>query len=243
MSRRAIISIAESYIGYLEKKTNAQLENFTANAGSGNYTLFGQWYGAGWNGQPWCAMFVSYCADKAGVQTSIIPKHASCSVGVSWFKRVGRWHDRAGYTPEPGDIIYFTQNGKTAAHVGIVTKVDKNRVYTVEGNTSGGSTLIANGGGVAAKSYLLAYDKILGYGHPGYEEDEDLTPEKFAELYDHLNPMIKTIDDPKLPASLRPEVQKLLDTGAINGGTPFNVNAKDINMRLDTLKAIIVAKR
>jgi hypothetical protein len=74
-------------------------------------------------------------------------------------------------------------------------------------------------------------------------EDEDMTPERFAELYDQINPMIKSIDDPKLPASLRPEVQKLLDSGAINGGTPTGVNARDINLRLETLKAIIVAKR
>jgi hypothetical protein len=56
---RRLIETAESYVGYLEKATNAKLEDFTANAGSGNYTLFGQWYGKGWNGQPWCAMFVS----------------------------------------------------------------------------------------------------------------------------------------------------------------------------------------
>jgi hypothetical protein len=127
--------------------------------------------------------------------------------------------------------------------VGIVSKADDTRVYTVEGNTFGGSTLIDNGGSVARKQYSLSYNKILGYGNPDYEEGEDVTQDEFNKLYDAVNPMITSIDDPKLPDYLRPEVQKLLDSGAINGGTPANVNARDINMRLDTLKAIIVAKR
>ena len=39
-------------------------------------------------------------------------------------------------------------------HTGIVTAVNGDRFYTIEGNTSGASGIIANGGGVCAKSYL-----------------------------------------------------------------------------------------
>jgi signal peptidase I len=165
-----LLKVAHAYVGYLEKESDTQLEDFTANAGSGNYTVFGRWYGTGWNGQPWCAMFVSYCADVAGISASIIPKHASCAYGVSWFKRMNRWHDRYTYDPVPGDIIYFSNDGETPAHVGIVNAIKDGRVYTIEGNTSGGSELIANGGAVAQKSYLLTYKKILGYGNPAYVE-------------------------------------------------------------------------
>lgn len=171
-----MIQTAVSYAGYLEKATNSRLEEPTANAGSGNYTLFGQWYSM--NGCPWCAMFVSYCADKAGIATDIIPKHASCAMGVSWFRRAGRWHPREGFIPEPGDIVYFTHDGETPAHVGIVTRVLAGRVHTIEGNTSGGASLIANGGAVAEKSYPLTYKSILGYGKPEYEEDADMTIEE-----------------------------------------------------------------
>jgi hypothetical protein len=167
-----LIEVARSYVGYLEKASNSRLEDFKANVGNKNYTVFGQWYGPGWNGQPWCAMFVSFCADKAGIPTSIIPKHASCSVGVSWFQRAGRWRPRSGYTPKPGDIVYFTSNGATPAHVGIVTEVKNGYVYTVEGNTSSGKELEANGGAVAEKAYLLSSRYILGYGEPAYAEDE-----------------------------------------------------------------------
>lgn len=178
----ALIAEAERWVGYLEKETNMSLESFTANAGDENFTIFGKWYGL--NGFAWCAMFVSYVAWKAGVPASIIPKQKSCTAdGVAFFKKVGRWHPRAGYTPVPGDIIYFTNNGgKTAAHVGIVYNVDTSRVYTIEGNTSGGSTLISNGGGVAKKSYPLTYAKIYGYGNPSYAEDSDKDVELFERV-------------------------------------------------------------
>ncbi|SHI11515.1 CHAP domain-containing protein [Sporobacter termitidis DSM 10068] len=170
-----LAEIAASYVGYLEKATNAQLDSFTANAGRGNYTIFGQWYGM--NGQPWCAEFVSYCADRAGVTADIIPKHASCAVGIAWFQRAGRWHKPSSYVPQIGDIVYFTYDGLTAAHVGIVTGVDGTHIYTVEGNTGttkdkdGKDLLADNGGGVAKKSYALTSALIFGYGNPAYIPD------------------------------------------------------------------------
>jgi hypothetical protein len=168
---KKLIDAALADVGYLEKKSNAQLDDKTANAGSGNWTKFGAWYGCGLNGQPWCAMAVSRWANLAGIPETVIPKFASCGVGVSWFKQRGVWHKSAGYIPVPGDIIFFTHDGKSPAHVGVVERVDSTRVYTIEGNTSGGSELIDNGGGVAKKSYPLNYAKILGYAHPAYIDE------------------------------------------------------------------------
>lgn len=54
--------------------------------------------------------------------------------------------------PKVGDIVIFYRNG-TFTHTGIVIKVSGDRFWTVEGNTSGGSAIIANGGGVCQKSY------------------------------------------------------------------------------------------
>ncbi|UOO38262.1 CHAP domain-containing protein [Oscillospiraceae bacterium CM] len=211
VSSQKLVDVARGYVGYLEKKSNAKLEDFTANAGSGNFTIFGQWYEM--NGFAWCAMFVSYCAEKAGIPTSIIPKHASCAMGVSWFKHAGRWHDRK-YTPAAGDIIYFTHDGETPAHVGIVTGVSGSKVMTIEGNTSGGSTLIANGGGVAAKSYPLSYEKILGYGSPAYEE-EDMTYEQFCDYMDKYLSVAGTGDKPSAWAREATEAMKA--KGVFNG--------------------------
>jgi hypothetical protein len=161
-----LIAAAKADVGYLEKASDAKLDDKTANVGNKNYTKYGKWYGD--NGAPWCAQSVSYWAAEAGISTTIIPKHESCGVGMRWFKEAGRWHARDGYTPEPADIIYYTHNGTSPAHEGIVTAVMGGSVYTVEGNTSGGSTLVANGGGVAEKNYPLTYSKILGYAHPDY---------------------------------------------------------------------------
>ena len=60
---KTVITLAQEQIGYLEKKSNAQLDHKTANAGSKNYTKYNRDYvawGAG-GAQPmqWCGSFVS----------------------------------------------------------------------------------------------------------------------------------------------------------------------------------------
>ena len=83
-----LIGVAKTQIGYKEGPSASQMDGDTY-AGDYNYTKYGQWYGI--NPGAWCAMFVSWCADQAGIPTSIIPKHASCDVGMNWFKNNGRW--------------------------------------------------------------------------------------------------------------------------------------------------------
>ena len=41
---KKLIDQATHWDGYLEKKSNAQLDDFTANAGSGNFTCFARDY-------------------------------------------------------------------------------------------------------------------------------------------------------------------------------------------------------
>lgn len=53
-------------------------------------------------------------------------------------------------------------------------------IYTVEGNTSGGSTLVANGGGVFKKSYHSSYARISCIFRPKYKEGEALKVAKEA---------------------------------------------------------------
>jgi len=76
---------------------------------------------------------------------------------------------------------------------------------------------------------------------PRYQEDEEMTQEQFEAFYEKINPFIRTIDD--VPDWMKPEVRKLLDAEIINGGTVKAANPDDINMRLETLKAIVVAAR
>ena len=56
-------------------------------------------------------------------------------------------------------------------------------IYTVEGNTSGGSTLVANGGGVFKKSYPSSYARISCIFRPKYKDGEALKVAKEALKY------------------------------------------------------------
>ena len=144
-----LIQIAKSEIGYLEKASNSQLDSKTANAGENNYTKYWRDIKPDYQGQPWCAAFVSWCMMKAfGLDTAKkLLKHwpyVYCPTMVDLFT--------LNANPKMGDIVIFKHNGEFT-HTGIVIKVSGDRFWTVEGNTSGGSTIIANGGGVCQKSY------------------------------------------------------------------------------------------
>lgn len=52
------------------------------------------------------------------------------------------------------------------------------------------------------------------------------------------NPVYQDIED--VPAYWRPTVQKLLDAGVLNGGTPATENATDVNLSMDTVKGIVL---
>lgn len=142
--RNEIVEKAKEYLGYKEGKNND--------------TIFGTWYGL--PNQPWCAMFISYCADKVGIPQDIIKRFASCTAGFNWFKEKG--HATKGHiVPAPGDIIFFiwNQNNTTPDHVGIVEYVENGKVHTIEGNRSD-------------KVQMFEYDlnswQIYGYAQPAY---------------------------------------------------------------------------
>ena len=145
-----VILIAKNEIGYLEKKSNSQLDSKTANSGSANYTKYWRDIKSSYQGQPWCACFVSWCFMKAfGLdKAKKLLKHwpyVYCPTMSGLFT--------LNANPKVGDIVIFKHNG-TFTHTGLVTAVVGDRFYTIEGNTSGASGIIANGGGVCAKSYL-----------------------------------------------------------------------------------------
>lgn len=57
------------------------------------------------------------------------------------------------------------------------------KIYTIEGNTSAGSTLVANGGCVAQKSYDLTYNRIAKIWRPKYKSNEASKVIKMAQRY------------------------------------------------------------
>ena len=56
-----------------------------------------RWYGFDHRIE-WCAVFVSWAANQAGVLNDKIPKFAGVATGIEWFKSRGQWQSR-GYFP------------------------------------------------------------------------------------------------------------------------------------------------
>ena len=187
-----MIRVALAEEGYLEKRTNDMLESKTANAGSNNYTKFGRDMGC--NGQPWCDAFVDWCFKKAygtaeakallGGWSNYTPTSAQ------YFKNMHQWFT----TPQRGDVIFF-KNSQRICHTGIVLEVKNGRVYTIEGNTSGGSTLEANGGCVAKKNYPLGYNRIAGYGRHKYSNTPTAVPLNTSDYYPKYTGTSNSISD------------------------------------------------
>ena len=179
-----LLKTANDEIGYLEKKSNAYLDNKTANAGENNYTKYWRDLKPEWQGEPWCDAFVSWCflktfgADMAqkllcgGLYSYYTPASAN------YFKAHKQWYT----TPRSGDVVYF-QVGGNIGHTGIVEDYKNGYVITIEGNTSGASGVIQNGGGVCRKTYKYGSSYISGYGRPNYGMVvEDLNEEQTRKI-------------------------------------------------------------
>ena len=166
-----VIKIAKAEVGYLEKKSNKDLDSKTANAGKANYTKYGKWIGM--NGDYWCASFVSWCFCTAygydiGKKLLCGAYSAACEVIRKNFINKKQYHTFLTGA-KPGDVIFFKGSRHSGAnHIGIIYKVADGKVYTIEGNTSGASGVVDNGGGVAKKSYKTTDTHVLGYGRPDY---------------------------------------------------------------------------
>lgn len=68
--------------------------------------------------------------------------------------------------------------------------------------------------------------------------NEERVRELTLEVVRQQNPIYHDIKD--VPAYWRPHIQKLLDAGILNGGTPEDVNPTDVNLTLDTIKGIVL---
>ncbi len=221
-----VIRIAENEVGYLEKKSNSNLYDKTANAGTGNYTKYWAEIKPEWNGQAWCACFVTWCFVQA-FGKDIAKKLLKHYPYVYCPTMSGLFHLNAN--PKRGDIVIFKRNG-TFTHTGIVTSVNGDYFTTIEGNTSGGSTIIANGGAVCKKGYYNSNLPGTKFCTPDWSlvEEDELMSKEYEELkteiaglkaaVDKLNDkMIYNYMDENMPEWARPTIQKMMDKGLLQG--------------------------
>ena len=181
--KETVLRIALGEVGYVEKETNAQLDDADANAGDENYTKYARdldklhFYNGRKNGCAWCDVFVDWCFVKAyGEEAAlamtfqprwgILNKGAGCRYSREYYEEFGRLFEE----PKTGDQVFFyNEDGTRVCHTGLVWKVDEAYIYTVEGNTSSQAGVVDNGGSVNEKKYLRTDKRLAGYGRPYYE--------------------------------------------------------------------------
>ncbi len=200
-----LIEIASAEVGYLEKATNAHLDSHTANAGRANYTKYARdlfragYYNGNKNGYAWCDVFVDWLfwklcdQDKDKAQELICQTGslgAGCRYSANYYRKAGRFYN----SPKVGDQIFFGPSG-AETHTGLVYHVNDKYVFTIEGNTSGASGVVANGGGVCRKQYLLGYSKISGYGRPRYDKEITVDGQWDTDLTERLQEIFGTTKD------------------------------------------------
>ena len=147
--RQDILGVALTQIGYEE----------TGN----NDTKYGTWYGLPYN--PWCAMFVTWCARQADIPTDVLKRSAKADprsgyFGISCFYSSQR-------LPSPGDLFFTTGN----THVGLVYYVEGEYFYTIEGNSN--PNLSTDGYCVISNKRKLSDFKFASPAYKGGDKDHN----------------------------------------------------------------------
>lgn len=187
------IELAE--VGYLEKASNAYLDDKTKNAGYNNITKY--WrdlrklgrmaiYGyskesdfVGGVDWPYCAAgqdwsFVKALGEERASELLLHGTSAfiNCQTMYTKAKAAGRIVNK----PQAGALALFYNSSNKHYHVEFIYKVDDTRFYTIGFNTSGASSVVANGGGVCAKKYVIA-STAAHFFLPEYKEKAEVTEE------------------------------------------------------------------
>ena len=197
INKQTVIQLAISQIGYHEKASNDQLDDFYANAGSANYTKYARdldaiegFYNGKKQGQPFCDVFCDWCFVRAygvvvGMQLLCQPMRsagAGCQYSAQYYQQQGRFFDY----PETGDQIFFDY-GSGINHTGIVVDLTDFAIITVEGNADDQ---------VKRCSYPYSSSIIAGYGRPNwamYGEPEPDEPDEPIQETCEINAVLPVI--------------------------------------------------
>ena len=261
-----VLEIAKKEVGYLEKKSNADLYDKTANAGYNNFTKYWADIIPTMQGQPWCACFVTWCLVKAFGQewaTKLLKHYPYTYVPTlaSLFPLYAN--------PQEGDVVCFYRHGEFC-HTGFVTYVKGDYFETIEGNTSAQGEIVPNGGAVCAKGYYnsnLPGTKFVRLDYSLIDAEEEKMIEeylkKFEEIADSLQGQINSLAqaisdlntkidklndyagikyawvDNNMPDWARPAINKLMEKGILKGSGKNG----ELNLSYDDLRLLVMLDR
>ena len=124
-----LVAAAQSQLGYAESEKNYEVQP------DGVTTLgYTRWYGIPYG--DWCAMFVSFCLNYAGVPRESMPIESSVPRWAQILAEQGQLYSRSDRDPRPGDLMFLDGDGdEVPEHMGIVETYGEDLVV-IEGNTS-----------------------------------------------------------------------------------------------------------
>lgn len=146
-SKHCLIDVAKREVGYKETPVNI--------------TKYGKWFDK--DGFEWCAMFVAWCANQAGIPETVIPKKAGCEGMQQFFNPKGRFYFSRAYggsfTPQPGDLYFERGSAWSPDHMGMITSVTTNYIYVIDGNCNDQ---------VRSHTISLTASDLIGFARPDY---------------------------------------------------------------------------
>ena len=228
-----IIEVAKGELGYLEKRSNSQLDSKTANVGDRNYVKYWsvkpEWNGAYWCGAFVCWVFTEALGKERAKQLLRHYPYVYCPTMAKLFKLYAN--------PKVGDIVIFWRHGEFA-HTGIVIAVDGDKFTTIEGNTSGASTIVANGGGVCQKTYYNSKLPGTKFCRPDYSSTTITSDTNKVVVADDMHTVkwkgyVNIGKNTKLAVRLQPNTKaKECSFSGLKQGTEVGVSHEDGNWYL-----------
>lgn len=179
MSVSKVIETARGELGYTESPPGS------------NRTKYGEAFG--WDGVPWCAIFLWWCFREAGEGKAYYggAKTSSCGTLYNWYREQGREVDPGEV--RPGDILILNFSGtRDTQHCALVERVvdPVSGVWrTIEGNTSPGlEGSQVNGGSVALK--VRHRKNVVGALRPPCQEERKTDWEDHREA-EHIRRVLR----------------------------------------------------
>lgn len=190
-----VYEVAYGELGYLEKASSAQLDSKTGNAGYNNYTKY--WrdtrkrgrmkaYGyapesnfTGGKDWPYCAAGIddTFCRALGQERAAELLLHGNAAfINCQTMYQKAKDRGLLVNSPKPGVIVLFYNSRSVHYHTEYCYKVENGVMYTIGFNTSGASSVVANGGGVCAKKYTFS-KTAAHYFMPAYEKTTEILPE------------------------------------------------------------------